>query len=471
MATYFARGGAADSISTAEKRDALAQTLKVVGRPLRKVLILPPDHTRLNSDAGELTRLLYEMLSPKTAVDIMPALGTHSAMTEVQLRMMFGNGIPLARFKVHDWRNGVRHVGDVPSELLREWSGGLVDYDVRVEVSNILFSGYDLILSVGQIVPHEGAGMANYTKNIVVGVGGADMINKSHFLGAAYGMEAMMGRIETPVRRLFNYGAETFLHDLPIKFVLTVMEKDKAGSGMIMRGLYVGDDMETFTLGARLSQKLNLDLLDLPLKKAVVYLDPHEFKSTWLGNKAVYRTRMAMADGGDLIVLAPGLKEFGEDAEIDRLIRKYGYRGTPATLAAVKANAELRSNLGAAAHLIHGSSEGRFRITYCPGRQIGQEAIRSVGFEAGDFDAALKRYNPGKLKDGLNRLPDGEEVFYISNPALGLWALKSQFEVESQPGAAGLRPGKASSLSKSARRVVRGRRTKKLLTSAGHSGC
>ncbi len=297
----------------------------------------------------------------------MPALGTHSAMTEAQLRMMFGDSIPLARFKVHDWRNGIRQVGKVPGKLIREWSEGLVDYDVLVQVSNHLFAGYDLILSVGQIVPHEVVGMANYTKNIVVGAGGADMINKSHFLGAAYGMERMMGRIETPVRRLFNYAVEHFLRDLPIQFVLTVMEKNKAGSGMIMRGLYVGDDMETFTLGSRLSQKVNLDLLDQPLKKVVVYLDPHEFKSTWLGNKAVYRTRMVMADGGELIILAPGLKEFGEDAEIDRLIRKYGYRGTPATLAAVKANADLRNNLSAAAHLIHGSSEGRFRITYCPG--------------------------------------------------------------------------------------------------------
>jgi len=428
MATYFARGGAGDNISSAEKREALAQTLKVIGRPLRKVLVLPPDHTRLNSDAGELTRLLYEMLSPKTVVDIMPALGTHSPMTESQLRMMFGGSIPLARFGVHDWRNGVRHIGDVPGKLEQEWSGGLVGYDVRVEVNQQLFTGYDLILSVGQIVPHEVVGIANYTKNIVVGLGGSDMINKSHFLGAAYGMERIMGRIENPVRRLFNYAFETFLRELPIVFVLTVMEKPKAASGMIMRGLYVGDDMETFTLGARLSQKVNFDLLDRPLGKVLVYLDPHEFKSTWLGNKAVYRTRMAMADGGELVVLAPGLKEFGEDAEIDRLIRKFGYRGTSATLAAVKADAELRNNLSAAAHLIHGSSESRFRITYCPGPQTRPEAIRSVGFEVGDLDATLRRYNPDKLKDGPNRLPDGEEIFYVSNPALGLWALKSQFD-------------------------------------------
>jgi nickel-dependent lactate racemase len=428
MATFYARGGINDNITTPQKREALVKALEVIGRPLRRVLILPPDHTRLNSDAGELTRLLYEILTPKVEVDIMPALGTHSPMTEQQLRMMFGNRIPLDRFKVHDWRNGVRFVGEVPTEKLREWSEGRVDYSVRIEVSQLLFVGYDLILSVGQIVPHEVIGIANYTKNILVGVGGADTINKSHFLGAAYGMERIMGRIDNPVRRLFNYGVGTFLRDLPIAYVLTVMEKKQAGSGMIMRGLYVGDDMETFTLGGRLSQKVNFDLLDRPLKKVLVYLDPHEFKSTWLGNKAVYRTRMAMADGGELIILAPGLKEFGEDSEIDRLIRKHGYHGTPVTLAAVKADIELRNNLGAAAHLIHGSSEGRFRVTYCPGSLISPDAVRAVGFETGDLDAMLKRYQPERLRDGFNRLADGEEFFYISNPALGLWALKSQFE-------------------------------------------
>jgi len=428
MATYFARGGRTDDITTADKRAALAQTLKVLNRRLRRVLILPPDHTRLNSDAGELTRLLFELLTPGATVDIMPTLGTHSPMTEKQMRMMFGDTIPLDRFLVHDWRNNVRQVGKVPGALLKEWSEGRVDYDVRVEVSNQLFANYDLILSVGQLVPHEVVGIANYTKNILTGAGGADTINKSHFLGAAFGMERMMGRIDTPVRKLFNYGVEQFLRDLPIVYVLTVMQKDDAAARMVMRGLYIGDDKDTFTLGARLSQQVNLDLLDAPMKKALVYLDPHEFKSTWLGNKAIYRTRMAMMDDGELVILAPGLKEFGEDPEIDRLIRKFGYRGTPATLAAVKEHDELRNNLSAAAHLIHGSSEGRFRVIYCPGPGMRADAVRAVGFEAGNLDAMLEKYQPEKLRDGLNQLPGGEEVFYISNPALGLWALRSQFQ-------------------------------------------
>ena len=289
--TYFSRGSATDDISTADKRAAL----QVLRRPAEKVLLLPPDHTRLNSNAGELTGMLYEMFSPTAQVDIMPTIGTHSPMTANQLRMMYGAKIPLERFLVHDWRKKVRHVGTVPGKLIGEWSGGMLDYDVRVEISHQLFAGYDLILSVGQLVPHEVVGIANYTKNIMTGAGGPDSINKSHFLGAAFGMERIMGRIDTPVRRLFNYGIQTFLKDLPIVYVLTVMQSGQ------MRGLYIGDDDETFQTGARLSQQVNIDLLDRQLKKVLVYLDPHEFKSTWLGNKAIYRTRMAIADGGEQI--------------------------------------------------------------------------------------------------------------------------------------------------------------------------
>ena len=427
MGAIVAKMGETLALTPKDKRDLLGKALAMMGGRFKKVLLLPPDGTRFNSNAGELSAILYKLLTPAAKVDIMPTLGTHVPMTEDEIRRMFGPDIPLSCFKVHDWRNDIVKQGEVPGAKLSEWSEGKLDYSVSVEVNKILFEGYDLILSIGQIVPHEVVGMANYTKNILVGVGGPDTINKSHFLGAVYGMERIMGRIDTPVRKLFNYGVDQFLGKLPIRYILTVMAKNRETGQMEMRGLLAGQDMETFAQGARLSQKVNLDQMDKPLKKVVVYLDPHEFKSTWLGNKAIYRTRMVIADAGELIVLAPGLREFGEDKENDRLIRKYGYHGTPFTLDAVKNNEELRASLGAAAHLIHGSSEGRFRITYCPGPGVTHDEIRGVGFEAADLDAMLKRYNPEKLKDGFNSLPGGEEIFYISNPALGLWALKSQF--------------------------------------------
>ena len=417
------------SISRDELRDLVFQCLENCGTPLNKVLILPPDHTRLNSMAGPITAMAYEKLTAEgVQVDILPTLGTHNPMTEAQLRMMFGDTIPLDAFKVHDWRNEVVQKGLIDGEMLSELSNGKVDYSVGVEVNKMLFDGYDLILSVGQVVPHEVVGMANYTKNVVVGAGGSDIINKSHFLGAVCNTETILGQTDTPVRKLFNHAVGTYLSGLPITYVLTVMEQDYNSGEMHMRGFYSGEDVAVFEEACKLARTVNITLLDREPEKVVVYLDPHEFQSTWLGNKAIYRTRMAIADGGELIVLAPALKEFGEDPTIDRLIRKYGYNGTPATLKAVGENEDLRDNLGAAAHLIHGSSEDRFKITYCPGEGMPLDEIRSVGFEAETYDKMAARYNPDTLKDGFNTRPDGEEVFYISNPALGLWAFKEKFK-------------------------------------------
>jgi nickel-dependent lactate racemase len=426
----ISRFGEEISISQDDLRELVFQTLEEkFPRSGKRVLVLPPDHTRLNSMAGPITAMIYEKLTADgVQVDILPTLGTHNAMTEAQLRMMFGETIPMDAFKIHDWRNGIVRKGEISGEMLSELSGGKVDYTVGVEVNKMLFDGYDLILSVGQVVPHEVVGMANYTKNIVVGAGGSDIINKSHFLGAVCNMETILGRADTPVRRLFNYAVDTYLSDLPITYILTVMEQDYSTGKMHMRGFYAGDDAEAYNEACDLAQKVNITLLEREPKKVVVYLDPHEFQSTWLGNKSVYRTRMAIADDGELIVLAPSLKEFGEDHTIDKLIRKFGYKGTPATLKAVEEDEELRSNLGAAAHLIHGSSEGRFKITYCPGEGgLTLDEVRSVGFEAAPYAEMAARYNPDELKDGFNTLPDGEEIFYISNPALGLWAYKEKF--------------------------------------------
>jgi nickel-dependent lactate racemase len=343
-------------------------------------------------------------------------------MTDEQLEEMF-KGVPKSLFRVHDFRKDAVTAGTVPGDFVSKITDGKIDYSWPAQLNKLIFNGgHDLILSVGQVVPHEVIGMANYNKNIFVGTGGAEGINKSHFLGAVYGMERLMGKADNPVRSLLNYASANFTNHLPIVYVHTVIGRDDSGK-LVARGLFVGDDEEVFKLAAELSLKVNFTLLDKPLKKVVVYLDPAEFKSTWLGNKSIYRTRMAIADGGELIVLAPGLKEFGEDHEIDRLIRKYGYRGTPATLKALSENEELKQNLSAAAHLIHGSSEGRFSITYCPGHLTRQE-IESVNFKYADLAVMLNKYNPYLLKDGFYTLADGEEFYLISNPAVGLWSVK-----------------------------------------------
>ena len=425
---YFEKGSTETALSADDLKNGLFEAFEKMGAK-QKVLAIPPDYTRLPSRAGELTEFTWEYFGERLT-DVLPALGTHTPMTMEQISHMFGK-MPSDLIREHDWRNDVITLGTVPAEFVEEVSEGAVNYTWPAQVNRILVEGnYDLILSIGQVVPHEVVGMANYNKNIFVGTGGAEGINKSHYIGAAYGMERMMGRADTPVRKVFNYASENFSNHLPIVYVQTVVGLNQDGK-LQTYGLFIGDDFEVFDKAAKLSLEVNFEMVEKPIKKAVVWLDPTEFKSTWLGNKSIYRTRMALADGAELIVLAPALKEFGEDPQIDALIRKYGYFGTPHTLKLVKENEDLQDNLGAAAHLIHGSSEGRFSITYCPGKgkeNVTQQEIESVGFKYGDYDAVTAKYNPDKLKDGFNILPDGEEVFYISNPAIGLWAYRERFD-------------------------------------------
>jgi nickel-dependent lactate racemase len=421
MSLYCSVGSPDTDLAPEQLQQLLNEALAKLG-PRNTVLAVPPDQSREHSQAGPITRMTYEYYGDRLKA-VLPAIGTHTPMRPDQLTHMFA-GVPLELFRVHNWRTDIDTLGEVPAEFIREQSEGKLDYPWPAQVNKLVSQGgFDLILSIGQVVPHEVIGMANYTKNIVVGTGGREGINRSHYLGAVYGMERIMGRAENPVRNVFNYASEHFLRHLPIVYVQTVVGR-RAGGGLAVRGLYIGDDIECFLRASELSLKVNFEIVEEQIQKAVVYLEPSEFHSTWIGNKAVYRTRMALADGAELIILAPGVHEFGEDKGIDALIRKYGYYGTPATLKFVKDNPELARELGAAAHLIHASSEGRFKITWCPGH-LTREEIEGVGYAYGDLKTMINRYDPHKLNNGYNQV-DGENIFFIANPALGLWAHRSR---------------------------------------------
>jgi len=409
------------SLSLEQLKACLAQSVQ--DRNLKKVLLIPPDITRLNSGAGQLTALYYDLLDG-IHVDVLPALGTHAPMTRAEQVAFFGERIPEERFLVHRWRDGVTKVGEVPGDFVRAVSEGLMDEPMDVEVSDyILDPSYDLILSIGQVVPHEVAGMANFNKNIFVGCGGSAIINYSHFLGALYGMERVMGRDNSPVHQVFDYAEKHFISHLPIMYVLTVTTED--ADGIHVHSVSAGRARELFSQTIQISQKHNLNFLDKPLQKVVAYLDPEKYHTTWLGNKAIYRTRMAMADGGRLIVIAPGVKGFGEDLDNDILIRKYGYFGRDRVLSLVKSNTDLQNSLGVAAHLIHGSSEGRFSVTYATDG-LSAHDVESAGFEHMPLQQALDTFDINAISDGPDFI-DGEEIFFIKNPATGLWAHKERF--------------------------------------------
>lgn len=413
---YFSAGGVDAAIDEPTAGKLIDEMLAEWGK-LRRVLLVPPDGTRRDAWAGPLTRLLYERLRDSVHVAVMPALGTHHPMTPEQLAGMYP-GLPESLFLPHHWRDEVDPLGVVPSEFIGELSEGKLDYDIRVLLNRKLLTGeWDRIVSIGQLVPHEVVGIANHNKNLFVGVGGADMINKTHFLGAVYGMERIMGRPESPVRAVFDYAEQHFAGDFPISYLLTV--RGETESKIVTRGLIAGEGKQCFTQGAELAVACNVHRLARRPERVVVLMDGDVYQSTWLANKAIYRARMAVADGGELIVIAPGVKEFGEQSEIDCLIRRHGYRGTDATLAAVRTDPELAGSLSAAAHLIHGSSEGRFRITYAPGR-LSRSEIEGVGYAYADCAKMLARYPDDALVPGWNSDESGE-FYYINHAGLGLW--------------------------------------------------
>ncbi|MGB9747782.1 MAG: lactate racemase domain-containing protein [Bacteroidales bacterium] len=411
-------------IPATELREKLFSVLRVLGS-FKRVLIIPPDYTRVHSWAGYITEILWEFYGSKVGA-ILPALGTHEPMKPEEIRNMFGK-VPSSLFYVHNWRKDTVTLGRIPEYKVKEISQGAVNYSWPVQVNKMLVEGnFDAIFSVGQVVPHEVAGMAGYNKNLFVGTGGSEAIHKSHFLGAAFGMERIMGKALNPVRELFRQAEIQYAGHLPVIYIQTVVG-GKPNDPSPVKGLYIGDDQECFLKASNLALEVNFTMLNEPLSHAVVYLRPDEYRTTWLGNKSIYRTRMALADGGKLVVIAPGVARFGEDLEMDALIRKYGYRPSAEILPLAAREKDLMDNLGVAAHLIHGSSENRFRIVYCT-EHIGKKDITGVGYEYMPLKEALGLYHPERCTEGWNILPNGERFYYISNPGLGLWSVRNRFE-------------------------------------------
>lgn len=418
---YFASGSPTTELSDADLRQALSELFRHFGG-ISRVLAVPPDISRFHSQAGKLTCIAHELLGDRL-VDVMPALGTHDAMTGDELAEMYPT-LPTSLIRVHRWRDDVETIGLVPADFVHDVTEGIYSRPWPAQLNRLVWQGgHDLVLSIGQVVPHEVIGMANYNKNLFVGTGGPEGINESHYVSAVFGIERIMGRADNPLRQILNYAQDHFLRDLPVVYVLTVVGRNDAGK-LVIRGLFIGDDVECFHRASELSLAVNFDVLDEAPAKIVVYLDPKEFKTTWLGNKAIYRTRMAVADGGEVVILAPNVGRFGEDLSIDALIRKYGYRTSPEIVQFVADNADLRGSLSAAGHLIHGSSENRFTITYCAGK-LTREEVEGVGYQFGDLAELSKRYRPETLQPGWQTVA-GERIFYVSNPALGLWAHKSR---------------------------------------------
>ncbi len=417
----------APSIPRSKVEDLLRQSLQQAAQQIclnpRRVLLLPPDITRMHSGAGWITEYLYHLLKDSCDVHIIPTLGQHEPHTPEQNRLMFGS-IPNERIHAHDWRGGCVKVGELSGDTIKQVTSGVADWPFPIVLNRMLMEEkWDLVINVGHVVPHEVLGFANHDKNYFIGLGGKDLICAAHMAAACCGIENNLGNLLTPVRQAFNQAEEQFLGRLPDFYIQVVLARDKTGQ-LVHTGFHAGDDLDTYLAAARQAREQNITILDEPLRKVVCVMQGDEFFSTWVANKAIYRTRMALADGGELVIIAPGLKRFGEQPEVDAFIRKYGYCGTPKVMELYKQNADMQDLAHATAHLLHGSSEGRFKITYAPGH-LTQADIEQVNFQFADLKEALRYYPIDKLQEGFNQL-GRERIYFIPTPSAGLWATKEK---------------------------------------------
>jgi nickel-dependent lactate racemase len=394
----------------------------------RRVLLLPPDLTRAHSGVGFITETVYNLLPKSCDTHVIPTLGQHVPHTPAENRWMFGS-IPNDRIHAHDWRNGVTPVGVIPASVVKEYTAGKVDWEIPIHLNTMLMNErWDLVLNLGHVVPHEVLGFANHNKNYFIGLAGKDTICAAHMASATWGIENNLGNLITPTRALFNWAEDHFLRHLPDCYLQIVLNRD-AEQKLVTSGIYVGDDLETYVQAARASKRQNITVFEEPVKKIVAVMQADEFRSTWVANKAVYRTRMAIADGGELLIIAPGLERFGEQPDVDALIRRYGYIDTPSCLKLYKQNKDMQDLAHGTAHLMHGTAEGRFTIRYAPAK-LSRLEIEGVNFQYADLAETLKRYDPKVMKEGWNTMPDGERVFYISTPSAGLWATRQRLEAQ-----------------------------------------
>lgn len=421
---YFAEGNRETVLNQSDVSELVDSMIIKLGK-LDRILLLPPDFTRYHAYAGEITCMIYEKLKDRSHIVIMPTVGTHMPMSAKEINTMYP-GIPHEQFISHNWQKDTRVIGTITPEITSELTDGVAEWPVRCEINKILVEDkWDQIISIGQLVPHELIGIANHNKNIFVGAGGKDIIGKTHMIAALYGTEKIMGKISSPVRNVLNYMSRHFIQDITVSYIMTVRGNDH-NNQLVTRGIFAGDDEECYLRGARLCRQVNINVLDKDYNKVIAYLDPDEFKSFWVGNKALLRTRMCIADGGELIILCPGIESFGENQFADSFIRRYGYINKDQLIKTVKAKGEFDDNLIPLSQMIISDTEKRFSVIYAA-KKISREEIESVYCRYADYDKIIKRYNPFQMKEGENIMPDGEEVFFVSKPAQGLWVSANKF--------------------------------------------
>ncbi len=296
----------------------------------KRVLILVPDHTR-TMPLPLFFRLLVDNLLPKVKVlNFLVALGTHPPMSENAILNMFAitRAEKATRYRNigiynHEWNNpaALTTLGIIPAEELSAISHGMLRQDMPVKINRLILD-HDHVLVCGPVFPHEVVGFSGGNKYFIPGIAGAEILNLTHWLGALMTSYKIIGHLDTPVRQIIDRAA--MLIPCPRHALCSVVDgvEENGGHEARLAGLFFGSPEVAFGEAAALSARRHIIWCDHPYQKVLSVL-PDIYDELWVGAKGMYKLEPVIADGGEVIIYAPHLKEIS--VVHGQLIRQIGY--------------------------------------------------------------------------------------------------------------------------------------------------
>jgi nickel-dependent lactate racemase len=314
--------GYLDRILTEDEVRELAAPALAAARPEgKRVLVIIPDTTR-TAPIPMMFRIFVEELAAAAAVDFLVALGTHQPLGDEAMRRLIGvtaseRSAKYARVGLfnHRWDLPETFVklGTIEASEIEEVTGGLMRQPVDVRLNRMVFD-YDQLIICGPTFPHEVVGFSGGNKYFFPGIGGAEVINFSHWLGAVITSYSVIGTKSTPVRRVIDRAAG-FIDRPKLCFSMVV-------KGENLAGLYIGTPEEAYSAAADLSGQLHITWVNEPFRR-VLSMMPRMYDDIWTAAKGMYKLEPATADGGEVVIYAPHIDEISYTH--GRLLDEIGY--------------------------------------------------------------------------------------------------------------------------------------------------
>ncbi len=410
------KGSAKETLAEADVRELLAAGLDSLAIDSKRVLVIIPDGTR-TAPIALMFRLLYEQIGKRAArLDYLIALGTHPPMSPDAIDRLVGVSTaerraryPNVQIYNHRWDqpDALQAIGTISRREMQQLTGGLIDTETPVRLNRMIVE-YDQIVICGPVFPHEVAGFSGGAKYFVPGIGGAEILNATHWLGALSTSMKTIGVKDTAVRRVIHRAAE-FVRT-PILCLALVLHGDA------LHGLYIGTYAEAWSAAADLSAQLNVIIVPRPFKR-VLSMASKMYDDLWTAAKAMYKTEPAIADGGEVIVYAPHISEVSYTHgklidQVDYHVLEYfvkqpeRFKDVPGAIKAHSTHVKGAGTYDAKSRV----EAPRIQVTLATG--IPEERCRRINLGYADYRAIDPKDWEGREQEGILVVPHAGEMLY-----------------------------------------------------------